>query len=191
MDGSNVGCQIRDLHPFLLASRPSSSSFLQFLSPPLIKPRDPRPSVTKYYHFFPPMLVIKYKPLPGNLMPYVIASIIFSNPLQITLIWSFHATGFCLLLELQRIDYHPPMTLWPPGFDWSMRLSKSYIIILPLSKKQPSGFFLSQMRLTLIVIPPILSSLVTQIKFFHLHRQLQRRLPLILQVHLLLVAPPP
>jgi hypothetical protein len=80
MDGSNVGCQIRDLHPSLLASRPSSSSFLQFLSPPLIKTRDPWPSVTKYYHFFPPMLVIKYKPLPGILMPYVIASIFFFQP---------------------------------------------------------------------------------------------------------------
>jgi hypothetical protein len=62
MDGSNVGCQIRDLQPFSLASRPSSSNFLQFLLPPLIKPCDPRPSATKYYHFFPSMLVIKYKP---------------------------------------------------------------------------------------------------------------------------------
>ena len=34
MDGSNVGCRIQDLHPFLLASRPSSSSFLHTATRP-------------------------------------------------------------------------------------------------------------------------------------------------------------
>jgi hypothetical protein len=105
MDGSNVGCRIRDLHPFLLASRPSSSSFLQFLLPPLIKPRNPRPSVTKYYHFFPPILVIEYKPLsfttPSELLQHA------AGPLGYSPVHPFGSTLLVVECKVNARDHYP------------------------------------------------------------------------------------
>jgi hypothetical protein len=105
MDGSNVGCRIRNLHPFLLASRPSSSSFLQFLLPPLIKPRDPRPSVTKYYHFFPPMLVIEYEPLsfisPSELLQHA------AGPLGYSPVHPFSSTLLVVKCKVSLSDQAP------------------------------------------------------------------------------------